>query len=161
MCSTIEASKSDLLHFLIQAKKETYAAQGDDATVTPLLEGSRQLEYRAGDYLYRDIYYGMAYFVGQETVYYKNIPLWSMAYSGGVDKQYGIDKVREIYAFLRQAMREVSYENPYRGPLEFKVDDFEYFDFNKGAIEEFSGHEKIVLKGKQVYYLNYSGGYIR
>lgn len=45
------------LPFLIRAKKETYASQGDDAAVFPILEGSRQLEYREGEYLYRDIYF--------------------------------------------------------------------------------------------------------
>ena len=53
---------------LLQAKRATYAGQGDEATVTPLVPGSKQLEYRDGDYLYRDIYLGMAYFVGQEVV---------------------------------------------------------------------------------------------
>jgi hypothetical protein len=52
---------------LLEAKRTTYAGRGDEATVMPLLPGSKQLEYRDGDYLYRDIYFGMAYFVGQES----------------------------------------------------------------------------------------------
>jgi hypothetical protein len=54
--------------FLVNAKCQTYAAQGDAATVTPLVPGSRQLEYQEGTLLHRDIYFGIAYFVGQETV---------------------------------------------------------------------------------------------
>ena len=54
--------------FLRHAKLATYAAQGDDASVAPLLGGSKQLEYRDGDWLYRDIYFGMLRFVGQEVV---------------------------------------------------------------------------------------------
>ncbi|WP_232223941.1 hypothetical protein [Anoxybacteroides tepidamans] len=34
------------------------------------MNGSKQLEYREGDYVYRDIYFGFAFFVGQETVEY-------------------------------------------------------------------------------------------
>ena len=44
--------------FLRSAKAATYAAQGDDASVTPVLPDSRQLEYRDGTFLYRDIYVG-------------------------------------------------------------------------------------------------------
>lgn len=33
--------KPDFLDFLIEAKKTTYAAQGDDASVEPLIDGSR------------------------------------------------------------------------------------------------------------------------
>jgi hypothetical protein len=70
--------------FLVNAKRQTYAAQGDDATVTPLVPGSRQLEYQEGALLYRDIYFGGAYFVGQETVYEGPTPVWAMGYGGGV-----------------------------------------------------------------------------
>jgi hypothetical protein len=41
--------------------------------VTPLVPGSKQLEYRDGEYLYRDIYVGMAYFVGQEVVFHREL----------------------------------------------------------------------------------------
>jgi hypothetical protein len=38
--------RAAFLAFLLRAKRHTYAGQGDDATVTPLLPGSKQLEYR-------------------------------------------------------------------------------------------------------------------
>lgn len=60
--------RAAFLSFLLDAKRATYAAQGDEATVAPLLPGSKQLEYRAGDYVYRDVYFGVAYSVGQEVV---------------------------------------------------------------------------------------------
>lgn len=39
-----------LTQFLVQAKRQTYAGQGDDASVSPLLPGTRQLEYCDGDF---------------------------------------------------------------------------------------------------------------
>jgi hypothetical protein len=57
-----------LLAFLLRAKRRTYALLGDAASVTPLLPGSRQLEYREDPLLYRDVYFGLRSFVGQETV---------------------------------------------------------------------------------------------
>ena len=74
----------DLAAFLVEAKRRTYAGLDDDATVaTPLLAGSKQLEHRAPPYAYRDIYFGMGFFVGQETVSKDDRVIWSMSYSGG------------------------------------------------------------------------------
>lgn len=58
----------ELERFLFLAKSATDAAQGDAASVAPLLADSKQLEYRDGPLLYRDIYVGMVRFVGQEIV---------------------------------------------------------------------------------------------
>lgn len=77
-----EPAREAFLDFLLKAKRSTYAGQGDDATVTPLLAGSKPLEYRDGDYAYRDIYLGMAYFVGQEVISYRDQAVWSMSYAG-------------------------------------------------------------------------------
>ena len=71
----LSISHTEFMAFLVTAKRQTYAAQGDDATVTPLLPGSRQLEYQQGVLCYRDIYFGGAYFVGQETVYEGHTPV--------------------------------------------------------------------------------------
>lgn len=74
-----------MLDFLVRAKRHTYASHVDDASVTPLLSGSRQLEYREDSFFYRDIYFGVNYFVGQETVYNEEQPYWAMSYAGGVN----------------------------------------------------------------------------
>lgn len=42
----------EFIAFLRAAKLSTYAAQGDDATVFPLLPGSKQLEYSRDPLLY-------------------------------------------------------------------------------------------------------------
>src|SRR5215469_175472 len=90
-----EADRDRFVAFLLRAKRATYAGQDDEATLTPLVPRSRQLEYRDGDYLYRDIYFGMAYFVGQEVVSWRGEPVWSMSYAGGVTSP-GVDS-RAIY----------------------------------------------------------------
>jgi len=74
----------ELAAFLHAAKFATYATQGDQASVTPLLPGSKQLEFRNGDFFYRDIYAGLFYFVGQEIAYFRDTPVWSMSYAGGM-----------------------------------------------------------------------------
>lgn len=56
----------ELARFLAVAKRDTYAAQGDEASVRPLLAGSKQLEYSEGPFHYRDIYFGLRSFPGSK-----------------------------------------------------------------------------------------------
>ncbi len=153
------AHQDDFTRFLIHAKQQTYASQGDDATVTPLLPGSRQLEYQADQYLYRDIYFGVAYFVGQETVYYQKQPLWAMSYAGGVTSTITSKQdIANIYAFLRSALQFVPPEHPYRGPTTYTKDTYAYTNMVHGDVARFSGHETITRDGFCIYELHYSGG---
>lgn len=156
----MEIEKKSLVEFLLKAKNSTYAAQGDEASVPPLLEGYRQLEYGDGEYFYRDVYLGMAYFAGQETVYFRGQPILSMTYGGGTIKELSLDEVKNTYVFLRQALSRAQEERPFRGPHNFSDGVYQYFDVNEGDIERFSGKERILQQGKEIYSLQYCGGLI-
>lgn len=151
-----------LAHFLVKAKRNTYASQGDDASVQPLLNGSKQLEYRDGDYFYRDIYFGAAFFIGQEVVEFQNHPIWSMVYSGGVTfPTANWDETGPIYRFLQQALRLVDTKLPYRGPNLFESGKYIFKNESEGSLDCFRGKEVILMDGQKVYELQYSGGIIR
>ena len=155
-------SDSDgLADFLLRAKRATYAAQGDDATVTPLLPGSRQLEYREGDLFYRDVYVGLAAFAGFETVYRASVVRWSMAYAGGVLAGASETQMRQVYAFLREALKRGTPDAPFRGPARHETFGYEYVNDWRGSIDEFSGAESIRRDGAVVYQLTYAGGRVR
>lgn len=153
-------SPESLTSFLVEAKRGTYASQGDDASVQqPLLNGSKQLEYRNGDYFYRDIYFGMAFFAGQETVEFEDRPVYSMVYSGGVTIPNATwDVMGPIYKFLQHSLRAADTNSIYRGPSRYAVDSFTYQNEYEGALDSFHGKELILLDGKKVYELRYSGG---
>jgi hypothetical protein len=157
-------NREEFTEFLVRAKLSTYAAQADEATMEPALTvtGSRQLEYREPPLLYRDIYFGMTYFVGQEVVYYGDEPIWSMGYAGGVTTPYSEQKERDrIYGFLREVLAHVQPERPFRGPKRFGKGSLYYEDMSQGAIEGFSGYE-VIREGVTVAYeLRYNGGAIR
>lgn len=148
-----------LAEFLVAAKRATYAAQGDDASVPPLLNGSRQLEFRLGSVLYRDIYFGFAFFVGQETVYADDAPLWAMSYAGGLVDAHA--DAHAVYKFLQFALRQVDAASPYRGPGLIRGDNFQYTAQTTGALENFSGIERISQNRAVVYELRFHGGRIR
>jgi hypothetical protein len=150
-----------LAAFLLRAKRATYASQGDDATVAPLMAGSRQLEYREGERLYRDLYVGVAVFAGLEVVYEAGVARWSMAYAGGVLAGASVTQVSQVYAFLRAALGRGTVEAPFRGPARHESFGYEYVNEWRGAVDEFTGAELIRRDGAEVYRLTYAGGLVR
>ena len=121
--------------FLIRAKRNTYAAQGDESSVEPVLIGSKQLEYKEGSLFYRAIYFGFVAFVGQEVVYNNMSPIWSMVYTSKTYKEYeSVVKINEIYRFLRITLWEIPRKTPCRGPSECNSGDYRYINEVKGDI---------------------------
>ena len=157
------ASKTRLAAFLVAAKRRTYAGLDDDATVSaPIFPGSKQLEYGEPDLAYRDIYFGMRFFVGQETVTANARVIWSMSYAGGVAPDI-TDRGRflAIYAFLRKGLLAIGEERPFRGPSQFEQGNFRYENRSEGDISEFHGMERIFDGATRVYGLRYNGGLVR
>jgi len=153
----------ELAAFLIEAKRRTYAGLDDDATVVDaLLRGSKQLEYRADPYAYRDIYFGMGFFVGQETVSKDEKVVWSMCYSGGAQPAI-VDRTEllPIYAFLRKALLAAEIQMPYRGPPSFAIGEMTYVNKAEGALDRFYGTERIIRGDLILFELRYSGGLVR
>jgi hypothetical protein len=149
-----------LIKFIVEAKKASYAAQGDMSSVTPLLPGTKQLEYRLGDYFYRDIYAGMLNFTGQEIVYLQGKPVWSMSYAGGLLPGADKSQTRNIYSALREALRLVCVEYPFRGPEKYSNAHYSYTNVTNGTLNQFNGHEVISNGRINVYELFYSGGMV-
>ncbi len=145
------------LGFLVTAKQKTYAG-GGAGRVSEAFPGSVQLEYSQGDWLYRDVYFGSSLFAGQETVYYKNQPYWTMVYAGRADSHQA--EMLAQSGVLQAALREVSEEMPYRGPQEYIQGDFTYQCRVRGDVGWFAGEETIHWQGNKIYTLRFQGGYI-
>ena len=150
----------DLKRFLSAAKQATYAAQGDAASVPPLLPDSRQLEYSDAGFLYRDIYVGMFRFVGQEIVYFSGRPVWSMSYAGGLLPDVEPSSASRIYDFLRKALRALPPELPLRGPALFEEANLRYSCHYTGSVERFHGSEVIADADIRLYELDFAGGLV-
>ncbi len=150
-----------LPEFLVAAKISTYAAGGADSSteVEPLIPGSRQFEFREGDLLYRDIYFGEAHFAGQEVVYLGGTPIWSMCYSGGWTRP--LEQPEEslrLARVLRAALRKVPEAIPYRGPSLYEEAPYNYRNSVSGSLNRFEGYETIDRDGTVAYRLVYLGG---
>jgi len=159
MVTTIDPEK--LAQFLVKAKIVTYASGSDEFIVTPTLADSHQLEYAEDNLLYRDIYYGGSHFIGMETVFQEEQPLWGMSYYGGVLPGSSETQINRMPPFLKAALREVPITSPYRGPASFKEGDFAYENEIHGEIVNFYGIETISLMQQPIYQLHYCGGMIK
>jgi hypothetical protein len=159
--NTTGSPDDELIEFLVQAKRSTYAAGGSDsaAAVPAVLAGSHQLEYRRGDLLYRDIYFGAAYFAGQETVYRGDDAMWAMCYAGGwTDRVADPGQTAELGAFLQSALKQAPKEHPFRGPPEYRQGPYTYRNTPDGDYRRFSGVEHIEMGPVVLYQLHYCGG---
>jgi hypothetical protein len=147
-----------LNEFLVKAKVRTYASEGE-ANERVLEDGAKELSYEERAFKYQDRYYGFNPFAGEEIVWKNREFIWAMNYYGKVTS----DKVtaKQVYGFLKAAMRKITEERPFRGPKNFNDGDFEYVDESNGTIDCFTGIERIFYQGEEVYRLDYHGGSIK
>lgn len=150
-------NKEELLQFLLKARTKTYV--GESGKVTPVFDGSTQLEHKEGDWLYRDVYYtGNRIFMGLEAVYYQNKPVWSMSYYGSFK---GMTE-EELDKILRKALMENWETTRIWKKVEWEKDEYKYIcqpDF-EGSIDELAGSETISKQEKEIYKFFYAGGII-
>lgn len=147
--------------FLIEAKKSTYANGTAEKIESSRLD-SKDYEYKKGNMLYHDTYFGGTNFIGEEVVYIDNKIYWAMNYYGvTLDENLGEEAMDNA---LRPALMQVGVsENiiPVRGPREYKNGDFKYTFEVSGDLTNFSGIETIYKNDKKVYELKCNGGLIK
>lgn len=137
-----EAWLKELASFIVEANGKTWAADG--AEVEPERPGYKELEYRNGLWRLRDSYTGYFRAPGMTTVYYKDIPAWTMAFGGHGQIEGFEDRARETFNFLRKALRQVSPDLPFRGPELFEEGNKKYtFELLQGDIADALWREEV------------------
>lgn len=144
-----------LERFLVKAKSGTYAS-GQEAGAEILADGGKQLIHEADGYRYRDRYFGWNPFAGEEVVWRNDRILWVMNYYGTILSE--AVSADHVYQFLRKAMCGLTEERPFRGPNEFREDEWVYCDCSEGTVARFIGIEQIFYRGEVIYRLDYHGG---
>jgi Domain of unknown function (DUF5680) len=144
--------------FIICAKKATYVAGG--AKDQPSRPGSRDLSFREGDWTYRDSYFGGTDFLGQETVWFKNEPVWSMIYYGYILRPDLIDGNRAAQT-LRAALSTETSVGRLLDNFEWSGPHGHFSISSEGTVEHFKGRETITVNGIPAYALDYMGGLIK
>jgi len=146
----------ELIDFILKAKLSAYAAN-DERYIREFDDGSKGFEYASGTYRYVDRFYGFNPFSGTEQVFdRRGLLIWKMNYYGEVVAT-GMD-ARKIYSFLKDALRLITPEYPFRGPANLEKEKFSYENIQKGTLDSFHGIESIYAIKERVYYLFYHGG---
>lgn len=146
----------ELYKFLDKAGKATYAGGGKE--VEPERKDFHELEYRDGDFYYRDSYAGHYRSRGMEIVRYEGKPVWASLYGGGMVE--GRENLaNQTFEFLKKAMsnEEKGFES-LRGPHEFLDGDWKYSYEQSGDVYEFNGYEEIYYKDELVFFHRIIGG---
>ncbi len=158
---------SDILkalnQFLGKATLATFV--GDGPETEPQRKGFIELEFKDGDWEYRDSYTGFFKSWGQEVVWHKGNPFWTQLYGGGMSEelQDNRDFAIKTFEFLKKAMSEGEKQEEFqpRGPDNFKDGYWEYTCKWEGNISKFKGDEKILFKGKVVFIHVFFGGVVQ
>lgn len=72
-----------LKQFLINAKKNTYASGGENKSKI-ILNGAKEYIFNDNDFKYIDRYRGHEKFSGEEKIFYKDEPVYSLTYNGKI-----------------------------------------------------------------------------
>lgn len=145
-----EAWLKELAGFIVEANRNTWAA-GKGKVKVPQRPGFKELDYESGNWHLRDSYAGYFSAPGMTTVYYKDQPAWTMVYGGkGMeDNRYGI--VEPTFDFLKEALMRVTPNLPYRGPENFKANEWQYKLKVNGDLAGFDGKE-VIFKDKELVF---------
>lgn len=157
----VDINLKELNKFLLDANANGYAGDGNKVK-PPQRPGFDEIEYCKGNWLFHDSYAGHYFAPGQEIVYYKNQPVWAMAYAGGMKFQYHEDDkfAKETFSFLKKALLAMNSKKPFRGPEKFEESDWKYQSKVTGDTMDFSGNERIYYKNKLVFEQNFIGGIV-
>lgn len=143
----------NIIDFLCTSKKSTYAAKADEISSSRLK--SHDLEYLENEYRYLDSFFGGEKFIGEETVWVSDIPVWSMNYMGRVlNDSFSGD-------FLKECLLNVSNDLPYRGPRLYTSGEYIYHCKIDGEFNWFKGEEEIYYKKDRIYECIFHGGSIK
>lgn len=145
-----------LRQFLIDSNKAGYAG-GDERQWIKESDSSTTIPFNKGEWRSHDNFYGGEPYGGRVIIFHKDKPVWIMVYYGWVAS--GVD-TNLVYGVLRNALKQMPEEAPYRGPKEYKERDFTYSNTWTGKIEQYSGEEQIHQGKTVIYKANYMGGLV-
>jgi hypothetical protein len=145
-----------LKQFLIDSNNAGYAG-GEEKKWIKEDDGSTTIPFEKGEWRSHDNFFGGKPYGGKTIVFYQNKPYWIMVYYGWVEE--GVE-TNPVYGILRNALKQMPIDYPFRGPKEYKEDEFIYTNNWQGKVDRFSGEERILQGDKLIYKANYMGGLV-
>jgi len=147
-----------LERFVVLAKRSTYVGGGEKAESSRL--GSHDLIFADDGWSYRDSYFGGTDFLGQETVWFADEPVWAMNYYGHILHADLIDGQR-AGATIKEALSQMYAAGRFLGGFDWSGPHGRYVDTSTGDVSHFKGREVIIVAGKEAYAMEYCGGLVK
>ncbi len=151
---TEEREDEGIISFLLLAKRNTYAAKAGETKPSRINSHDFRYENLNG-FVYLDTYLGGERFAGEEAVWYRETPVWSMNYAGRVTGEHFSGD------FLKEALMRVPEDKPFRGPEIYGKGDYHYHCVVTGEFAWFQGYEEIFCKERKIYECHFHGGALR
>jgi hypothetical protein len=143
---------SELTAFYLRSQQPHAFGQ---AEIQKHSNGAKIITFKEDPWKMIDTFYGGEPYGGSLVIEHDGRAVWMQVYYGQVfDTKLS---VKEVYDFLRLALREPSPEHPFRGPDSFKQGSLEYRDQPQGDFIAYSGEESISEDGKEIYRAKYLG----
>lgn len=149
-------NKEGLRQFLVDSNKAGYAG-GEEKKWIKEVDDSTTIPFEKGEWRSHDNFFGGEPYGGRTVVFNEEKPVWMMVYYGWVEE--GIE-TNSIYGVLRNALKQMPEDYPFRGPKEYKEGEFTYTNFWEGEVDRFSGKEQIIQGNKLIYQATYLGGLV-
>lgn len=148
----------ELNRIVVRAKAVCYVGGGERSPASRL--GSHDLTWSEGRWSYRDSYFGGADFLGQETLWFEDEPVWAMNYYGYILRPDLIDAAR-AGSTIKAALSAMYREGRFLGGFGWTGEFGKYLDRSEGNVMHFHGREVIVVDSQEAYALDYFGGLIK
>lgn len=145
-----------LKQFLIDSNNSGYAG-GKEKEWVKEEDGSTTIPFTKDDWESHDNFFGGEPYGGRTVVFHEGKPVWMMVYYGWVEEGA---ETNPIYAILRNALKQMPADYPYRGPKEYSENEYAYTNNWNGEVDRFSGSEQITQNGKVIYKADYMGGLV-
>lgn len=148
----------DLEKFIVESKAAAYVGGG--SFLPPSRTNSHDVGFQRGKWRYLDSYFGGTDFIGQETVWLAEQPVWAMNYYGRILRADLID-ANVAGQVIKQALAEMYLQGRFLGGFNWRRAAHSYEDHNTGDVNSFSGRERIIISQVEVYCLEYHGGLVK
>lgn len=146
-----------LRQFLIASNKAGYAS-AKESEWKKEKDHSTTITFTKGEWSMHDNFFGGEPYGGRLIVYYKQKPFWIMVYYGSIVESF--TEVNELYAVLREALKRMPKDAPFRGPKVYRQKDFVYKNSWTGTLEKYEGKEFILGGKEHIYEASYMGGLV-
>ncbi|MCW8328735.1 DUF5680 domain-containing protein [Photobacterium sp. SDRW27] len=151
-------TEQELYDFIVKAKANSYVGRAPKCL--SYRPGSQDIQFQVGLFKYLDSYFGGTDFLGQEVVYFNDVPVWAMNYYGKIlspdiyDGEKAGNVIVESLALLYES-------GHFLGDSTHQTELGIYNDTNEGSVLSFTGYEWIDYQERKVYDLHYHGGLIK